>query len=315
MMPLMKEARLKLGAIELAFAMQADRANAIQRSATYRRFIVPAMSGVTRLTRRTVTQTGTSSPAMAHPAESLSPEARAIAERIEGIDWYHTIELPHDVTTPGFTDHRSQVPHYGLPADLHGKRALDVATYDGFWAFELERRGAEVVAIDIESWSQFDIPRHMLEEYRRSGGEDKQTGRGFRIAHELLGSSVRREILSVYDLPSERLGRFDVVFLSDLLLHLRDPQKALEGVYASLNPGGYAVIADVYNPELERFRDVTLSEFVAFGEYVWWRPSISTLKAMVRVAGFTRVEEISRFTLSATSEEPIDKVVLRCHRQ
>ena len=47
------------------------------------------------------------------------------------------------VVTPGLFDHRPLVPQYGLPESLSGKRALDVATFDGFWAFELERRGAE----------------------------------------------------------------------------------------------------------------------------------------------------------------------------
>src|ERR1700678_4471248 len=61
---------------------------------------------------------------------------------------YHTIELPGGVTTPGQSDLRKQARRL-LPADLRGKRALDVGTFDGFWAFELERRGAEVVAIDI----------------------------------------------------------------------------------------------------------------------------------------------------------------------
>lgn len=314
-MELMREARLKLGGFELAFAMQADRADAIRRSVPYRRLIRPALSSMGRFRGH---QNGVHTPVVqqqpAPRVEYTTPEARAIAERIEGIEWYHTIELPHGVVTPGFADHRDQLPYYKLPDDLSGKRALDVATYDGFWAFELERRGAEVMAIDIESWSKFDIPRHMLEEYRRSGGEDKQTGRGFRIAHELLGSSVKREILSVYELSPEKVGTFDVVFLSDLLLHLRDPQKALEGVHAVLRPGGFAIIADVYNPELEGIKDITVSEYAGFGEYVWWRPSVNTLKSMMRVAGFERVDEISRMTLAAVSEQPIHKVVLHGHR-
>ena len=75
---------------------------------------------------------------------------------------------------------------------MRGKRCLDVATYDGFLAFEMERRGAaEVVATDILDHEDWDwLPRE------RAGGlaylkqEAGTKGRGFEIAAEALGSSV-----------------------------------------------------------------------------------------------------------------------------
>src|SRR4051812_50002084 len=57
-------------------------------------------------------------------------------------EWYHTIELAPGVVTPGWFDTRSVVQQLPFPASLAGKRCLDVATFDGFWAFEMERRGA-----------------------------------------------------------------------------------------------------------------------------------------------------------------------------
>ena len=42
---------------------------------------------------------------------------------------------------------------------LDGKRCLDVGTYDGFWAFEIEQRGAkEVVAVDVLDPRRWDWP-------------------------------------------------------------------------------------------------------------------------------------------------------------
>ena len=43
--------------------------------------------------------------------------------------------------TEGMFDLRPVVDRYGLPARMDGMRALDVGTWDGFWAFEMERRG------------------------------------------------------------------------------------------------------------------------------------------------------------------------------
>src|SRR5689334_4047032 len=69
---------------------------------------------------------------------------------IAGRDWWHVIEVAPGVVTPGWWDLRPAAERMPWPASLDGMRCLDVGTMDGFWAFELERRGAgEVVAIDL----------------------------------------------------------------------------------------------------------------------------------------------------------------------
>src|SRR5436853_5052530 len=68
--------------------------------------------------------------------------------RLQG--WYHTIELGNGLVSKGAYDLRSVVDCYGIPKSLRGKEVLDVATGDGFFAFEMERREADrVVAIDV----------------------------------------------------------------------------------------------------------------------------------------------------------------------
>src|SRR2546423_13391176 len=75
--------------------------------------------------------------------------------------WYHTIEVAPGVVTPGWFALRSVVDRMPWP-DVRGKRCLDVGTYDGFLAFELEQRGAaEVLATDIPEHENWDWPPHM----------------------------------------------------------------------------------------------------------------------------------------------------------
>src|SRR5690606_26550847 len=156
------------------------------------------------------------------PATPTDGAAREIWDRISSIGWYHTIDLGHGVATPGFIDNRATVPLFGLPEDMTGMRCLDIGTYDGFWAFEMERRGAsEVIGIDIDSPRDQDIPRRYREEVlaRSHGDADKIVGEwdekgsevglqfpgeGFHLAREILGSRARREVLNVYDLCPER---------------------------------------------------------------------------------------------------------------
>ncbi|HEX2085215.1 MAG TPA: hypothetical protein VHF89_05995, partial [Solirubrobacteraceae bacterium] len=79
--------------------------------------------------------------------------------------WYHTLDLGPEGVTPGLIDLRRVAPKV-LPADLRGRRAVDVGTFDGFWAFELEKRGAEVVATDVAAAHDADWPPHRRDELR-----------------------------------------------------------------------------------------------------------------------------------------------------
>jgi tRNA (mo5U34)-methyltransferase len=79
------------------------------------------------------------------------------AERIAEHRWWHTIEVAPGIVTPGGWDLRSTSAQLPWP-DVSGKRCLDIGTMDGFWAFELERRGAaEVLATDIGP-AHSDVP-------------------------------------------------------------------------------------------------------------------------------------------------------------
>src|SRR5262249_20625446 len=81
-------------------------------------------------------------PAMA-TTNAPSADVADLKRRIAGNhDWYHTLELAPGVLTPGWVDVRPVVPRVPIPASLAGLRVLDVGTWDGFWAFEMERRGA-----------------------------------------------------------------------------------------------------------------------------------------------------------------------------
>jgi tRNA (mo5U34)-methyltransferase len=145
--------------------------------------------------------------------------------------WYHTIELRPGVVTPGWFDLRPIVDRLPWP-DVRGKRCLDVGTYDGFLAFELERRGAsEVLATDVAGHQDWDwTPRLRARGPSRLAELAGPKGRGFEIARDALASKVERELINVYDLSPDRLGEFDVVVCGTLLLHLRDPLRALEAI-------------------------------------------------------------------------------------
>jgi len=125
----------------------------------------------------------------------------------QGIHWHQRWEVFQGVFTPGGNDIAQLCDIVQLPADLTGKRVLDVGAWHGCVSFECERRGAsEVVALSLE--------------------DPKETG--FYRLKEALGSKVQYVTGSAYSLSPKELGTFDVVLFLGVLYHLRYPLLAID---------------------------------------------------------------------------------------
>jgi tRNA (mo5U34)-methyltransferase len=213
--------------------------------------------------------------------------------------WYHTLELAPGVVTPGWFDLRPIVDRMPWP-DVRGKRCLDVGTYDGFLAFELEKRGAsEVVATDISDHTQWDWPLDMRAqgpEYLASvAGPEK--GMGFRIAKEILGSSVERHEINIYDLSPERLGTFDVVVCGSLLLHLRDPLRALAAI-RGVAAERFLSAEQIDLPTTLLHPRRPMSFLIGMGGLTQWHiPNAAGHRRMLRASGFTIERSTRPYTI------------------
>lgn len=215
--------------------------------------------------------------------DTLDPRAAFAAVPL----WYHTLELGDGVVTPGWFDLRPVVESLPWP-DVEGKRCLDVGPWDGFFSFELERRGAaEVIALDIGDHSQWDWSA----EARAQGPEvlremaGPEVGAGFRAAREALGSRVERIESNVYDLSEATAGRFDVVVCGTLMLHLRDPVRALEAI-RSVCDGHFMSCEQIRLGLSLRQRKRPLAEFELGENCQWWVPNQAGHHGLVASAGF-----------------------------
>jgi tRNA (mo5U34)-methyltransferase len=160
-------------------------------------------------------------------------------------------------------------------------RCLDVATSDGFWAFEMERRGAaEVVAIDVDP-ERLDWPGNASGP--RTGIAGGSEPRAFDVAHEALRSAVQRRELSVYELDPELLGQFDFVFMGSVLCHLRDPVAALTAISGVLR--GELLSVDAISAPLTLLHPrQALATFEAPGWPLWWVPNLAAYREMFDAA-------------------------------
>lgn len=225
-------------------------------------------------------------------------------DAVSDIEWYHSIELEPGEWTRGWFDLRPYIEHYGLPESMEGMRALDIGTWDGFWAFQMEDRGAEVVALDLDDESELDFPPRR----RGEANLDKRRGEGFDLAKRLRGSEVERVVRNLYHATPEELGTFDVVFCGSVLIHVRDQLLALERIAALCR--GTFITAEEY----DRPSDLVpwpVSRYHADRDsaVVFWLPARKTWKKMLGTAGFDEVRQHSRFTMVSTDGVKIPHVV------
>lgn len=239
------------------------------------------------------------------------------------IKWWHRIPLPGPnnsvIFTPGEVRHGADGADYasnrfGLPLSLKGKTVFDIGSWDGYFSFESERRGASwVVAADI-------YKNNNLEKMEKSnwGGNH-----GFRFAQRILHSKVEFIDSGIYDLPvnvktfpksvlKEKAGfpsdeevfnldipKFDVVLFYGVLYHLSDPLTALHKLASLTKWVALVETAHVPGPAptmlFQRGKDNDPTNF--------WYPTIPCLDLMLKDAGFREVSVLykddTRCTLAA----------------
>jgi hypothetical protein len=170
----------------------------------------------------------------------------------------------------------------------------------------MERRGAEVTAIDLEKIDDAQWPPHKRDELKREVDESGvELGHGFGLASAALGSSVNRVISNVYDVTPELIGGpVDLAFIGTLLLHLRDPVRALDQVRGCLAPGGELRLIEPISLALSiRAPRRPAAEFQTLDTpFNWWVPNIAGIDAWLRTARYERVRRLGLFRPRARPE-------------
>jgi SAM-dependent methyltransferase len=216
------------------------------------------------------------------PIDAGGEEARAALERVPL--WFHTFALNGiGVYTPGIArDHRYRLR--AIPEDLTGARVLDVGTFDGFYAFLAERRGAaRVVAVDNEQYVAWIASRF---------GIHLEPGAGFRAIAEILRSGVAYRRLDALD--AGRLGEtFDVIFCFGILHRVEAPLTLLRVLGERLAPAG-RIILETYGARGEQDDPCMLvqerGDVYARDDLVYWGFSRSSLDRLGRLAGLRGFE-------------------------
>jgi tRNA (mo5U34)-methyltransferase len=217
-----------------------------------------------------------------------------IRTQIEALGpWFHNLHLPGGVQTlpkhflgGDFPNFKWQEIKPFVPEDLRGWRVLDVGCNAGFYSFELARRGASVLGIDVDA--------HYLAQAKWAA---RQLG---------LESQVEFRQMEVYDLAGSG-ETFDLVWFMGVFYHLRYPLLALDllaartgrmMMFQTLTMPGDSVYADTADCDISDRTPLLESGWprMAFIEHRlagdptnWWAPNHAGVEAMLRSSGL-RIE-------------------------
>ncbi len=143
---------------------------------------------------------------------------------------------------------------------------LDIGAWDGWFSFEMEKRGAEVLAVDSTRNTR------LLE------------------AKKLLGSRIEHRVADICRLTAKDVGKFDIVLFLGVLYHVKHPLLALENVCGMCRDMAF-IESFVSDGNLDAIPSMEFYETTELRGQLdnWVGPNASCLMAFCRTAGFARV--------------------------
>jgi SAM-dependent methyltransferase len=203
------------------------------------------------------------------------------------------MDLPRVGRVEGEWDLTQSTDAYLGFTDFKKKRVLEVGPASGYLSFEMEKRGASVVSIDVDDEFEFDVvpfaggnPKGLSEGFV---GMQKEVQNAYWLSHQLLGSKNNVHYGSGYRIP-EALGRFDVGLLASMLLHNANPVAIVNQV-ARLTDDKL-IIVDLFHDDIPGNTLPTIQFYPSVENQVWhtwWRFSEKFFVELLKVVGFKHI--------------------------
>jgi SAM-dependent methyltransferase len=233
----------------------------------------------------------------------------AVVPRLEECLFYQAIDIPGHGVQPGIWDLRPGIEQYLGDADFSGRRVLEVGTANGFVCFEMERRGADVVAFDLADNLIYDAPplsvNHLVAETYRT--DLRRIRNAWWLAHSALGSRARVAYGHANSIPPG-LGRFDVGVLANVLPHLQNPIGALMGLAAISDEAVVVTEADWLRGIGDELPGMIY--FDTDDPWAWFQVKPRLVEAVLRRMGFgdlrrTEHRQLRTMTVEHTAQGPV----------
>lgn len=225
----------------------------------------------------------------------LHPAPERVGLTLADCDFYHTVDIPGHGVVKGQWDLRGREADYLGATPLNGRSVLEIGPASGHLSFWMERQGAEVTALDLSEDHTWDfVPFQAINLEAANAARKLHLQRlhnSWWFLREALKAKAQVAYGTVYDLDASS-GRFDVVTLNSVLLHLRDPMGAL--IKAASVCGQTLVVADVAEEHYSRFSWLQNKRAMTFlprldrpgGYDAWFMLPSGVVAEMMRIMGF-----------------------------
>ena len=261
---------------------------------------------------------------MAHPLVGQQPP---YAEPIDVTEiaecyYYHTMDVPGHGVVTGEWDLRGGVDDYLGNENVSDKRVLEIGSASGFLCFEMERRGAEVVAYDLSPAQSWDVVPYagldVSDAIVQRREHIARLNKSWWFNHRALGSRAHVVYGTVYAIPPS-IGAIDLCTFGAILLHVRDPFLALQNA-AALRPATIVVTelaqrrsAQVLPASPARRRSPLFLPNAAKREPrdAWWSFTPDSISNMLGILGYRTERVVRHAQLYANRRTPMFTVVAR----
>jgi SAM-dependent methyltransferase len=226
------------------------------------------------------------------------------------------MDFPDGESVAGEWDIRGGFDQYIGNYPISGKTVLDVGTASGFLAFEAEKRGARVTAIDALHPTEFErIPfaGSLHQTDRRAWVTETGTWlqglkNGFWFARRKFASNVEMVNLPLAELPFwDR--RFDVVIAGAIIEHLANPVPVLADLAAIANEAVIIAFTPVEDTDEQIMR--TANDWSnPLHNFTWWILSRGLYRRVFGNVGFD-VEFVTSVAKFAGGCHPRPTIIAR----
>ncbi len=235
-------------------------------------------------------------PGSARSGESVYAPVRHV-EDLGDCYFYQSIVLPDLGLQEGEWDLRDSADAYLGHVPLAGKRVLEIGSANGFLCLHMEAQGAEVVAFDLseeQSWDLVPSFKSELDYEQALAGRRRHVRKinnAWWLAHRLFRSKAKRVYGNAYEIP-EAIDMVDGVTLGSVLIHLRDPLRALTRAARFARE---ALIITEASHVAAWLDDAPIAQFLPSSVLdtptdTWWRLSPKVISEFVRILGFSEVK-------------------------
>ena len=204
--------------------------------------------------------------------------------------FYHSMDFPDGESVTGcwtIPDFGSYIGNY----DIKGKTVLDIGTASGYLAFNAEKAGAEVTALDMKTKDEFcGIPfpkvHPCVAERKRIFFDDCTTPlkKSWWYSWHKYKSNARC-VYQPHKMLNEWSHNYDIVIAGAIVEHLSDPVTAI-GAWASVAREAIIIpFTDVIDDDDQIMRTLNQWDYPGY-DHGWWQLSAGLYRRIFSNLGF-----------------------------